>query len=86
MTKSEFLSTLADGLKELPDRKLAEIIFDYQENFTTGFSNGKTEKEIIEDSEYSLSKVPKQMKTQGILAAMVVLVVVIVFVLLGQYK
>lgn len=34
----------------------------------------KVEKEIIEDSEYSLSKVPKQMKTQGILAAMVVLV------------
>lgn len=49
MTKSEFLSTLADGLKELPDRKLAEIIFDYQENFTTGFSNGKTEEEIIEE-------------------------------------
>ena len=32
------------------------------------------EKEILEDSEYSLSKVPSEKKTQGIWAAMVVLV------------
>lgn len=49
MTKSEFLSILADGLKELPDRKLAEIIFDYQENFISGFSEGKNEEEIINE-------------------------------------
>ena len=46
MTKSEFLSILANGLKELPDRKLAEIIFDYQENFISGFSEGKMKKTL----------------------------------------
>lgn len=49
MTKSEFLSILANGLKELPDRKLAEIIFDYQENFISGFSEGKNEEDIINE-------------------------------------
>ncbi|MDQ0149479.1 HAAS domain-containing protein [Eubacterium multiforme] len=49
MNKNEFLSILADGLKDFPEKELADIIFDYQEHFTIGLSNGKTEHEIIDE-------------------------------------
>ncbi|WP_194192379.1 DUF1700 domain-containing protein [Clostridium chrysemydis] len=49
MTKSEFLNILADGLKDFPQKELSDILFDYQEHFTNGFQNGKTEEEIIEE-------------------------------------
>lgn len=49
MTKSEFLNILADGLKDFPQKELSDILFDYQEHFTNGFQNGKTEEAIIEE-------------------------------------
>ncbi|MEG1002088.1 DUF1700 domain-containing protein [Clostridium sp.] len=49
MNKNEFLSILASGLKDFPEKELADILFDYQEHFTIGKSNGKTEEEIIEE-------------------------------------
>lgn len=49
MSKNEFLSILANGLKDFPEKELADIIFDYQEHFTVGLSNGKTEEEIIDE-------------------------------------
>ena len=49
MNKNEFLSILASGLKDFPEKELADILFDYLEHFTIGKSNGKTEEEIIKE-------------------------------------
>lgn len=49
MNKKEFLSILANGLKDFPEKELADILFDYQEHFTIGKSNEKTEEEIIDE-------------------------------------
>ena len=49
MNKKDFLSILANGLKDFPEKELADILFDYQEHFTIGKSNGKTEEEIINE-------------------------------------
>lgn len=49
MNKKDFLSILANGLKDFPEKELADILFDYQEHFTVGKSNGKTEEEIIDE-------------------------------------
>lgn len=47
MNKSEFLKELSSLLSSLPSDERQEILFDYEEHFSVGKENGKTEDEII---------------------------------------
>ncbi|MCT4563740.1 MAG: DUF1700 domain-containing protein [Maledivibacter sp.] len=48
MNKDEFLKELSLLLRNLPSSERQEILFDYQEHFSIGLEEGKTDKEIIE--------------------------------------
>ena len=47
MNKAEFLKVMAQHLSRLPENDLKEILYDYEEHFHNGLTNGKTETEII---------------------------------------
>lgn len=49
MTKIEFFNILMDGLKDFPESKLNDIIYFYENKFSLGLSNGKSEFEIINE-------------------------------------
>lgn len=49
MTQNEFFNILMDGLKEIPEIKLQEIISYYDHNFTLGLAARKTEEEIVHE-------------------------------------
>lgn len=49
MTQNEFFNILMDGLKEIPETKLQEIISYYDHNFILGLAAGKTEEEIVHE-------------------------------------
>lgn len=49
MNKNEFLKELASLLSDLPSDERQEILFDYEEHFSIGLEEGKTEEEIIEN-------------------------------------
>lgn len=49
MNQNEFFNTLMDGLKDLPEIKLQEIISYYENSFTVGLAAGKTEEEIVNE-------------------------------------
>lgn len=46
--KSEFLGQLDRLLKDIPKKDRQDILSDFEEHFTIGFSEGKSEAEIIE--------------------------------------
>ena len=46
MNKNEFISKLDSYLKGITDEDKKEIIYDYEEHFTVGIEEGKTEEEI----------------------------------------
>ncbi|RLL43682.1 DUF1700 domain-containing protein [Oceanobacillus piezotolerans] len=46
MTKEQFLSKLRTSLRKLPANEIEDIIQDFEEHFSIGFENGKTEEEI----------------------------------------
>lgn len=46
MTKQEFITTLSAALAGVPAADRDEIMFDYEEHFRIGLSEGKTEEEI----------------------------------------
>ena len=46
MTKNEFLQQLNASLKRLSDKERADILKDYEEHFTFGLEEGKSEEEI----------------------------------------
>lgn len=48
MNKKEFLKELSILLNDLPSEERDEILFDYEEHFSIGHEEGKTDKEIIE--------------------------------------
>lgn len=47
MNRAEFLSRLNKLLDYLPSREREDILYDYEEHFRMGISDGKTEKEIV---------------------------------------
>lgn len=47
MNKAEFLKALGDGLKKLRNEEGEEILQDFEEHFSHGLAEGKTEREII---------------------------------------
>ena len=49
MNQNEFFNILMEGLKDLPEIKLQDIISYYEHNFTLGLASGKTENEIINE-------------------------------------
>ncbi|SHK34469.1 HAAS signaling domain-containing protein [Paramaledivibacter caminithermalis] len=49
MNKDEFLKELDILLNNLPSDEKREILFDYEEHFSIGLKEGKTEEEIIEN-------------------------------------
>ncbi len=46
MTQNEFLKQLKESLEKRGVEKVSDILTDYQEHFTHGLQNGKTEEEI----------------------------------------
>lgn len=48
MTRQEFLDTLSKSLKVSEEEK-KDIIYDYEEHFTIGLGNGKSEEELINE-------------------------------------
>lgn len=46
MTKEQFLTDLGNALKKLPSSERDDIIHDYEEYFTIGLADGKTEEEL----------------------------------------
>lgn len=49
MNKVEYLAALKEALKDTDQSIMEEIISDYEEHFSAGLENGKTEEEICED-------------------------------------
>lgn len=49
MKQNEFFNILMDGLKDFPETKLQDIIFYYENKFSTGLISGITEEEIISE-------------------------------------
>ncbi|WP_100489074.1 HAAS signaling domain-containing protein [Sporolactobacillus pectinivorans] len=49
MVTNEFLGKLNHLLKEIPKRDRQDILSDFEEHFTIGFNEGKTEEEIIRE-------------------------------------
>src|SRR5699024_7764819 len=47
MTKDEFLEALNNGLKKLRTEEREEIIRDFEEHFSHGYTEGKTDRDII---------------------------------------
>lgn len=47
MTKDKFLQQLKVSLNRLPGKELRDILQDYEEHFTFGLEEGKTEEEIV---------------------------------------
>lgn len=47
MNKNDFLKELSSLLSSLPSDERQEILFDYEEHFSIGIEEGKTEEEII---------------------------------------
>jgi len=47
MNKNEFLKELSSLLSDLPSEERQEILFDYEEHFSIGLEEGKTEEDII---------------------------------------
>lgn len=48
MSKKQFLSILEKYLRKLPKNEIEEILQDYEEYFTIGVEEGKTESQIVE--------------------------------------
>lgn len=46
MTREEYLATLKSALRGLPETDIADIARDFEEHFSIGLSQGKTEHEI----------------------------------------
>lgn len=46
MNKKQFLTLLNDSLRGMDEEALKEILYDYEEHFSIGLENGKTEEEI----------------------------------------
>lgn len=49
MTKSEFLRIISDGLSDFPNHELKDILYDYEEHFSSAMACGKSEEEIIDE-------------------------------------
>ncbi len=48
MNKKQFLSNLESSLKKLPSNERQDILQDFEEHFTIGLQEGKTEEQIAE--------------------------------------
>ncbi len=49
LNRREFIETLRNGLKELPENEIMDILYNYEEHFEIGLSKGKSEEEIAEE-------------------------------------
>ena len=49
MTKYEFLRIIEEGLEDFPTNERNDILYDYEEHFTYGRADGKTDEEIINE-------------------------------------
>lgn len=47
MTKNKFLQQLNASLKRLSEKERTDILKDYEEHFTFGLEEGKSEEEIV---------------------------------------
>ncbi|WP_236616416.1 DUF1700 domain-containing protein [Schnuerera ultunensis] len=49
LNRREFVETLRNGFKGLPENEIMDILYDYEEHFEVGLSKGKSEEEIAEE-------------------------------------
>lgn len=49
MNKEEFLTSIKNSLEGIPEKELKDILYDYEEHFTIGLAEGKTEEQICEE-------------------------------------
>jgi uncharacterized membrane protein len=49
MVRNEYLQKLEAALRDIPDIDRKDMVYDFEEHFTMGLENGKTEEEIIEE-------------------------------------
>lgn len=49
MNKTEFLTIISNGLCDFPEKIRKDILADYEEHFSSGLAEGKTESEIINE-------------------------------------
>lgn len=83
MNKNQFLHALGKELKSLPKEEKNDILYDYEEHFSMGASDGKTEEEIAETlgnpstlgkkyrAEYLVGTAEKEQSAGNILRAVV---------------
>lgn len=46
MNREQFLKSLENGLKKLPQEECDDILHDFEEHFSNGLTDGKTEEQI----------------------------------------
>jgi uncharacterized membrane protein len=61
VNKAQYIQLFKEQLKGLPERDLEELIYDYEEHFTIGLSEGRSEAEIA-DSLGNPKTLAKEMK------------------------
>lgn len=49
MENNKFLKRLDDLLSKVPEQDRREMLYDFEEHFSIGYSNGRTEEEIMEE-------------------------------------
>ncbi len=49
LNRTEYINTLRNGLRGLPENEIMDILYDYEEHFEIGISKGKTEEEIAKE-------------------------------------
>jgi len=81
MSKSSFLQQLNESLKPLSSKERADILQDYEEHFSIGLEEGKTEEEIVTSlgspnqiakellADYHVEQATAKVTTQNILRA-----------------
>lgn len=49
MGRSEFLKQLEASLVKIPERDRQDMLYDFEEHFTIGLENGKSEEEVVKE-------------------------------------
>lgn len=49
MGRNEFIKSLESYLSKVPERDRKDMLYDFEEHFTIGIENGKTEEEVVSE-------------------------------------
>lgn len=83
MGRNEFIRSLESYLSKVPERDRKDMLYDFEEHFTIGIENGKTEEEVVSElgdpqmiakdliAEYRISAAEKDRSVPNITRAMI---------------